>query len=121
MTRRGGPEGAGEKQEALPGRMLTYFSWADHFAARATVETARCLSATHRLGRQPARIPATASSSAPRAVGCILSSFPGKSEIPSHTPRPGVLQEISGFRRLNLSRAMGSPAREQAPFSLGED
>lgn len=51
MMRNGGPR-AGEKQEVLPGHgkslscMLTYFCWVDLFAAKATVETARCLAET---------------------------------------------------------------------------
>ena len=91
----GAEGGAGDQQEVLPGRKLTYFSWADVSAAKATVETARC---SVRLGGSQAGCPPRPPPPyAQRAVSFINSSFPRKAGIPSQTPGPGFLERSGGF------------------------
>lgn len=76
----GAERGAGDQQEVPLGRKLTYFSWADLFAAKATVETARC--SVRLAGSQAGCRPRSPPPSAQRAVNFIHSSFPGKAGIP---------------------------------------
>ena len=79
----GAERGAGDQQEVPLGRKLTYFSWADLFAAKATVETARC--SVRLAGSQAGCRPRPPPPSAQRAVSFIHSSFPGKAGIPSQS------------------------------------
>ncbi|CAI9162307.1 unnamed protein product [Rangifer tarandus platyrhynchus] len=79
----GAERGAGDRQEVPLGRKLTYFSWADLFAAKATVETARC--SVRLAGSQAGCRPRSPPPSAQRAVSFIHSSFLGKAGIPSQS------------------------------------